>query len=663
MIVARREFLEFDDGLFDPKAPSASQGQDYGLIIGVNDYPKLRSLHGAIADAKAFKEWLIHGRGGGLPPANVRTILSTSDPLSPVGNEINDTLEELLERANTTGGRRFYFYFSGHGCMGDRASDIALCLANWSELRRRAALSSDAWLDVIVRSGAFDEVAFFLDCCRVWAARAVGLPPSIDFARPVEREQATRVFVAYATEIQRPALETSSSDSAEMRGIFTKVLIEGLCGEAADDYNEGVTAESLKRHLETSVKPQANRLGLRQRAEVLNGFDPMATFGLAEGSGMVVTFCSDPDYDYDTRILANFKPWFYAFIETLKQRLLASDTIDPIPVSTTIDTPVGDSACRIFVVLRDQWLSGVDWSIHAEGVDIDFHRKMTWISGPNGSVFSARLAPGTYTLRWAGQRDLVICLFPGFDTQMGIELNGQHPQFDSPRMFLVPAAQNPYELPTVPIAEAIEAGIALLGAVSFDLSVEEIPRSILDVMAGGPFDDPMLGLIAAYLLSRKKSPDPVRIAAIANHIESMIGPCPDVHALRLRVTLLRGMDLPAERCTEPPIFRDGLVAFVEASHHIPEIIVSGSLLEQACVHRIVDSPISSWPSQTGAETSENDWLIVAVADVVVEHINRGKSIDARTIATELGVPTLAVQARLRSNNQEGVSSAEPAIRI
>ena len=41
---------------------------------------------------------------------------------------------------------------------------MALCLANWSELRRRAALASEAWLDVVVRSGLFDEVAFFLDC-------------------------------------------------------------------------------------------------------------------------------------------------------------------------------------------------------------------------------------------------------------------------------------------------------------------------------------------------------------------------------------------------------------------------------------------------------------------------------------------------------------------
>ncbi|HRI72462.1 MAG TPA: caspase family protein, partial [Polyangium sp.] len=132
--VIRREFLqEKKDVPTDVVYRDA--GEDYALVVGVNDYPQLRSLRGAIGDAQAFSAWLVEAQGGALRAENVHTIISTVDPLGPIGPEINDALEDILQRADRSGGRRFYFYFSGHGCVGDRANDLALCLANWSSLR------------------------------------------------------------------------------------------------------------------------------------------------------------------------------------------------------------------------------------------------------------------------------------------------------------------------------------------------------------------------------------------------------------------------------------------------------------------------------------------------------------------------------------------------
>ena len=94
MTVNRREFDVESAGR--SASPKRGPGEDYALVIGVNDYPKLRSLRGAIADAQAFADWLVDGMGGTVPKRNVFTVLSTSEPLAPTGHEINDALESIF---------------------------------------------------------------------------------------------------------------------------------------------------------------------------------------------------------------------------------------------------------------------------------------------------------------------------------------------------------------------------------------------------------------------------------------------------------------------------------------------------------------------------------------------------------------------------------------
>ncbi len=643
MVETTRDFLDSEDETPESPVPEDT-GEDYALVIGVNDYPKVRSLQGAIADARAFADWLASADGGRLPGANVRTIVSTQEPLAPIGHEINDALEDILERANKTGGRRFYFYFSGHGCVGDRASDISLCLANWSELRRRAALSSDAWLDVVVRSGAFAEVAFFLDCCRVWAARAVGLPPHIDFARPVEREEPTRVFVAYATEFQRVAVESSRDESDGVRGNFTRALLRGLSGYAANDDN-GVTAEDLKNYLERQVRGRAHR------AEVQNGFRQDTRFGFAvrppeQPPGPIA---GRPD----SRVFSiRFVPYFEGAADfevvSLWQRLLSmvATGLNPLPEVTWNHSGKSEALCRVIIVLFDGALSGMGWSVHGSEVDIPLNRTSTWIDVHSRlSVFSARLAPGAYVLRWNGARDFAFRVHAGFDTRLLLMT-----EVGPPRIQWVPWVNSACPPPFVRIADCFEWEVAETNSAS-----DEGSSRISKIMDGDSFDEPALGLLAGYRLCQAAAPNPARIEAIASHIESLLGPAPDVHALRLRAAMMRGANLPSEVCREPPVFREGLLAFIDASQILPEIIEPGSLLEYACVHRFVDASLSSWPNPDRSRPVDADWLTMAIAELAVEQLDRGKTIDVQTMAKELGVPPLAVRTRMRENHEEYIA--------
>jgi Caspase domain len=270
------------------------QPQDYAIVIGLNDYPSFgargRPLDGAIEDATRFGLWLTDGAvGGGLPEANCKLIRSTTQPLGPTREAIDIALDAILTRAEETGGRRLYFYFSGHGQARLR-DDVALCLSHWSTIRfRHAALSSESYRDMLLRCSPFSELVILLDCCRIRSVDATGLASEIGCAVPVDDAGSKRFLVGYAAEFQSAAMEAEAAGGAGLddegpivRGHFTEALLSGLYGGAARDEG-GVTARGLKRYLENNVPRIARASDHQQIAQVVLDFpeDAQPVFGSA----------------------------------------------------------------------------------------------------------------------------------------------------------------------------------------------------------------------------------------------------------------------------------------------------------------------------------------------------------------------------------------------
>jgi len=88
--------------------------------------------------------------------------------------------------------RRFYFYFSGHG-FAQLQTNSHLCLAKWSDKRRNNALDAKSYLNYILATGQFDEVMFFMDCCRIREVNAEGLKCSLGNPKPKNNPK-TRIF-------------------------------------------------------------------------------------------------------------------------------------------------------------------------------------------------------------------------------------------------------------------------------------------------------------------------------------------------------------------------------------------------------------------------------------------------------------------------------------
>jgi hypothetical protein len=241
--------------------PRARSGRDFGLVVGINHYPRFRSLQGAAADAIAFHAWMCEPDGGGVAPEHARLITSTPEPPKPLQDHVDEQFVELVQAADALGGaRRLYVYFSGHGatCTDDAGDDVALLLAKWSTTLARLALSSHRYCRTLGGLGLFEEIAMSLDCCRTAVVGAVGMPPMFTCKATSEASPA-RAFIAYATEAGRPAFERPKE--SVWHGAFTRRLLAILTRSP-----RGIEAAALKETLERELREDAV-----QRAHVVNG--------------------------------------------------------------------------------------------------------------------------------------------------------------------------------------------------------------------------------------------------------------------------------------------------------------------------------------------------------------------------------------------------------
>ena len=255
-------------------------------------------------------------------------------------------------------------------------------------------------------------------------------------------------------------------------------------------------------------------------------------------------------------------------------------------------------------------------------------------------IFELQAPPGTYTLRNLDKPEREMAVHVQSQRCTRVIFGDLNPRYFSPVRILV----GPFDAPAIvdPARfETLEWALALLQGER-----NHVPARVIEaVHQPASIDDPMLGLVAAYLQARENEPNPDIIEAHVQRIETWLGVCPDTQALRIRAALIRGREISLRGCTDPPMLREGLLAFVEASHVIPEVIAAGSLLERACIERLVDMPLATW--SPGA-VPDPDWLREAAQELKRETVSRGKEVHPREMARELGVPTLAVMRSICS---------------
>jgi hypothetical protein len=223
-------------------AMTARNPNDYGVVLGITRYPALGDLQGCENDAVAFGEWLASDVGGGLPAANITVLRSSDHPAAaqsfrerPTLQDVDQAFEPLIELAMQQGGRagrRLYVFMAGHGLAPD-IDDAALFMANAdAQIRIANHVPGRPYASWFRMGAVFDEVVLFMDCCR---DDYQSVPfRSVPWAAVASREGAdTRHLFGFATRWSRKSRERPD-DTGVVRGLFSRALLAGLKGGAAD---------------------------------------------------------------------------------------------------------------------------------------------------------------------------------------------------------------------------------------------------------------------------------------------------------------------------------------------------------------------------------------------------------------------------------------------
>lgn len=254
------------------------QPKDYALVVGIDTYPNYgsqgRNLKGAVRDAERFYDWLVdQNTGGGLDPGHCELVTSKGNPMALTNTTIDLALKALWEKAlEDGGGRRFYFFLSGHGQLvlgADMVSyDQSLCLPQWSYMMPNAALNADNYRDVVGTCMPFDEVVMFLDCCRVPAVKVRPINSMVGCSKPREGFETVNHVAYFAAEPMRRAFEDevageSEDAGPEVHGYFTTALLDAL-KVGSDRAGGGIDAKALGEYLELRVPQLADENGRHQ---------------------------------------------------------------------------------------------------------------------------------------------------------------------------------------------------------------------------------------------------------------------------------------------------------------------------------------------------------------------------------------------------------------
>jgi hypothetical protein len=293
-----------EDATRDGQATADDGERDFAIIVGVTRYPELSrdggsaDLQGSGRDALKVRDWLVNDEGGGVPRGNVwcitRAEATAHETADPTRDAIVKAFTEVYKRCWPNGpagapqvptGRRLYVYVSGHGLSSDLDHGALLCSNSSDNLY--STLAPYASLRAFRQAGFFEQFVIWFDGCMDWA----GIDPEgINYnPRPGQSFRPPGpVFTAYAA---HPRLKTVEcpDDAGLVRGVFTRTLLKGLEGEAADPETGLIDGFSLQKYLWNTMPkylPDSAKENVLVDKQPFIRTDPGIVFGRAKQISM-----------------------------------------------------------------------------------------------------------------------------------------------------------------------------------------------------------------------------------------------------------------------------------------------------------------------------------------------------------------------------------------
>jgi tetratricopeptide (TPR) repeat protein len=224
------------------------------LVVGINQYPHLNSLHLPAQDAEAIAQ-LLETQGEfritRLPEIveNEQEIIGKNTPVTTA--QLKKALIQLFKPDSVQVPDVALFYFAGHGVRGSDGLDDGYLATSDTNLTSVWGLSLN-WLRQLLQQSPIKTQIVWLDCC--YSGALINLkeadPNDAGLAR-------SRCFIAASR-----AYEVAYEEIAGHHGVLTNVLLQGLDCRHKDSVNNLELTAFIHQQLKTSTQaPVALNLG------------------------------------------------------------------------------------------------------------------------------------------------------------------------------------------------------------------------------------------------------------------------------------------------------------------------------------------------------------------------------------------------------------------
>lgn len=250
-----------------------SLGKEWGIVVGINDYPNIKKLEGAVNDAKLLSNAL-RKRGVDLPES--RILLNER----ATAEQFKQTWETVLKRAKPGDG--LIVSFAGHGGQEEEFAapkdeqdhkDETLIFYDFDPNNPYRGRISDDELYALFEKASAYRILFIADTCHSGGmSRAASVasalptrgvldvykphPPSQEYTPPATDDSRVLSHVTYllATEDEgREIPEIRVPDDAQAHGALSWAFAQAFNGAADMDHNNMVTRRELEQYIQAQV--------------------------------------------------------------------------------------------------------------------------------------------------------------------------------------------------------------------------------------------------------------------------------------------------------------------------------------------------------------------------------------------------------------------------
>jgi ankyrin repeat protein len=232
-----------------PGERAASHGDDFALVVGIEDYESVPKAEYGLRDARAVRK---HLEAMGWPARNIISL----EGHAATGNKLKSYLEEWLP-LNVTPESTLIVYYAGHGAPDPVKGDAYLIPWDGDPMFLKSTAYPLKQLYVDLAKLKAKRVIVALDAC---FSGAGGRSVLAKGARPLVVSSSEELPKADNLTVLSAAggNEITGTLDEQGHGVFTYYLLKGLSGAAKDPRGE-VTAQGLFDYLKPRVEKEARR--------------------------------------------------------------------------------------------------------------------------------------------------------------------------------------------------------------------------------------------------------------------------------------------------------------------------------------------------------------------------------------------------------------------